>query len=225
MTHAVQTGSFTKKADKMEIVPLGEIPAGVRDLNITLTAQQDLDIQLHDMERSDLLNKSKPYPIVSWCNIKKDKTCTDNIGNVEFGPVTGDYLGVNYTYSGYAGTDLDTYGSEYIKIKGVTNRRLMMKILGYQPGECDVNYEYFHVPTTAALKAMGYSLGESATCVDYRLQNGNPWHDSVGDIFSCQWYASEDGNLCDKFGTDPSNANEGLTARNACCACGGGRSP
>lgn len=56
------------------------------------------------------------------------------------------------------------------------------------------------------------------------IDNGNcdnspqDWHDSDGEDFDCIWYALD--NNCASFGHD--FANNGLTANQACCVCGGG---
>merc|ERR1711865_1369440 len=58
-------------------------------------------------------------------------------------------------------------------------------------------------------------------CVDKTLQNGDPWHDIDGPRYSCAWYQNNGfGSRCNSYGN--SYANEGLTANQACCGCGGG---
>jgi len=44
------------------------------------------------------------------------------------------------------------------------------------------------------------------------------WHDSDGIDFNCTWYGQEDN--CEKYGDN--FANQGKTAKAACCVCGGG---
>jgi len=44
------------------------------------------------------------------------------------------------------------------------------------------------------------------------------WHDSDDSVFDCDWYAQ--GEFCEFFGDG--FANNGVTANQACCACGGG---
>merc|ERR1712125_31151 len=51
---------------------------------------------------------------------------------------------------------------------------------------------------------------------------GKPrWADSDG--FGCLWYAANAKNNCKEYGTY--HQNDGKTARQACCACGGGTGP
>ena len=45
------------------------------------------------------------------------------------------------------------------------------------------------------------------------------WHDSEGDQYICDWY--KDFNRCNLYGND--YAFMGKTAKQACCACGGGQ--
>jgi hypothetical protein len=45
------------------------------------------------------------------------------------------------------------------------------------------------------------------------------WYDSEGKEYDCVWYS--EGRRCEAFGDK--NANRGMTANKACCACGGGR--
>ena len=44
------------------------------------------------------------------------------------------------------------------------------------------------------------------------------WHDRAGEQYDCLWYSL--GDNCNIFGND--FANFGLTAKQACCLCGGG---
>lgn len=44
------------------------------------------------------------------------------------------------------------------------------------------------------------------------------WHDSDGPTYDCNFYA--EGRNCQRFDSDYENF--GYTAREACCACGGG---
>jgi hypothetical protein len=47
------------------------------------------------------------------------------------------------------------------------------------------------------------------------------WHDAGGAAYACSnYYAMDDGTRCDKYGGK--YENEGFTANQACCACGGG---
>ena len=56
----------------------------------------------------------------------------------------------------------------------------------------------------------------SPGCDDYP----EGWHDSGGESFDCNWYAKFKNN-CQSYGN--SFENDGKTANEACCTCGGGR--
>ena len=65
---------------------------------------------------------------------------------------------------------------------------------------------------------------ELATCQDYRpSDDGHPskvWYDKRGPNFDCWWYAN--GGAPQKDGCAAAGFNFGVTAGQACCACGGG---
>jgi hypothetical protein len=60
--------------------------------------------------------------------------------------------------------------------------------------------------------------GDRDVCTNNYMSNGKTWHDSGGEKYNCFYY--EDNDLCvsdgDKY------ANDGMSANDACCACGGG---
>merc|ERR1712137_418830 len=56
-------------------------------------------------------------------------------------------------------------------------------------------------------------------CVDKALDAGAEWYDSQPAGMHCSWYAV--GDRCAQFGH--THRNHGLTANEACCACGGGK--
>ena len=47
------------------------------------------------------------------------------------------------------------------------------------------------------------------------------WYATWGALYNCAWYASSSNSRCANYGN--SNANQGQTASQACCACGGGK--
>ena len=53
---------------------------------------------------------------------------------------------------------------------------------------------------------------------DQDPKNPNEWYDSVGSNYNCAWYAI--GRNCAVYGSGFDNYE--LTAKEACCACGGG---
>ncbi|GFH52409.1 hypothetical protein CTEN210_08885 [Chaetoceros tenuissimus] len=56
-----------------------------------------------------------------------------------------------------------------------------------------------------------------SACRDITVNDGQPWYDKDGPIFNCEWYVPSN---CKTFGD--SLENFGMTANEACCACGGG---
>jgi len=75
--------------------------------------------------------------------------------------------------------------------------------------------------TTDALTDTPTSAPIEAQCEDYTTSNGTEWQDSGG--YNCEWY-SETGDSykashCESYGD--SYENDGYTANEACCACGG----
>ncbi len=120
-------GSFEQAVLKGEVIDVpGDIPAGIKDLNITLDASVDVDIQLYDADTDE--------PLVGWkigALIDSSKTKSKP------------YNGVSIEYSGYNGDGtVFGKGKEYIKITGVTRNSLRMKIYGYQEGVATVYYSW-----------------------------------------------------------------------------------
>merc|ERR1712150_211071 len=63
----------------------------------------------------------------------------------------------------------------------------------------------------------GDNVGGTGICQD----DPPGWHDSDGDEYNCAFYAT--GTNCAEYGDG--FANNGVTANDACCACGGGTTP
>jgi len=61
--------------------------------------------------------------------------------------------------------------------------------------------------------------GKDPVCHDEKGMHGQNWHDDMGEEYDCEWYGDY-WNRCDEEG-GTTGAN-GLTANQACCACGGG---
>jgi len=118
-------GRFSKMVPQNGRAVIGTIPAGVESLEIDLTAQHDLDIELWD---DDVF-------VVGWqVNGEKSLIYRDS-------PVTGLYKGVKISWSGWDGVD-GQKGSEYIRISGTTQNAFLMKAFGYQEGEVSVEYRW-----------------------------------------------------------------------------------
>lgn len=130
--------SFSRALEKNQNVEVGVIPAGKINVTVTLTADEDLDVQLYDTTVTDRFPDGKA--IIGWCD--KPKTCNFGILNGHSLNSTV-YQGVKYTYSGYNGGGTSgTLGNEFIRIEGTTNRPLMMKAFSYAKGEANIEYSY-----------------------------------------------------------------------------------
>jgi len=117
------SGDFQQQILKNDVVTVGDIPPKVNNLYITLTSDEDVDIQLYD--------KDDGTAIIAW---------PDGLLN---GPKkqTLNYKGMQLEWSGYNG-DGTGLGHEYIKINGDTTCNLTMKAYGYKAGYAKVHYEW-----------------------------------------------------------------------------------
>jgi len=96
---------------------VGTIPTGIKGLKVELTSDQDVDIRLYG---------ENSYPLIHWPD------------GLLSGPseTTKEYLGAQYTYSGYNG------GHEYIEVDGTVGTDLTMKAFGFQAGLAIVKYSW-----------------------------------------------------------------------------------
>ena len=120
------SGSFEQQinhymGDYENAITVGEIPAGIKDLNITLTSDKDVDIRLYAGEDKIV---HWPYGLL---NGSKEKTAK--------------YHDINVSYSGYNGTDGEK-GHEFIELSGATPTKMTMKAFGYRAGFATVNYSW-----------------------------------------------------------------------------------
>jgi hypothetical protein len=115
-------GTFTQEIRKKQIVMVGRIPTGIKDLQVALSSDNDLDIQLYGEDGT---------AIVAWP------------GGLLAGATTQEleHHGVTIEWSGYNG-DGTNKGHEYIKITGRTNEVLTMKAYGYESGLAEVSYSW-----------------------------------------------------------------------------------
>lgn len=120
------SGSFEQQinyfnGDYENAITVGDIPAGIKDLKITLTSDKDVDIRLY----------SGSDKIVHWpSGLLKSSS-----------QKSADYKGATVTYSGYNGTEGER-GHEFIEIEGATPAIMTMKAFGYKAGFSTVNYSW-----------------------------------------------------------------------------------
>ena len=187
-------GSFTQPIAHQDIVAVGGIPAGKDSVRITLTSDEDVDIQLVD--------EATGHEIVAWPNGDlngADEECAA-------------WQGVEYCYSGYnGGQSATTKGHEWIEVRGRTNRPLLMKAFGYAAGDAQVDYAwgeggseaYAFNPEAASLVYMKTDLSwvhEPAQSVDGPLATQDYTTvdtyeyivelDAAGRIFGGEWVGS-----------------------------------
>nr|ABY56067.1 phospholipase A1 [uncultured bacterium pFosPlaG] len=117
------SGTFQQDITQNAVVEVGELPAGLTNVNIDLISDRDVDIQLFD--------KNNGTKIVQWPN---------GILNGA-GKVTTTYGSVTIEYSGYNGDGTGS-GHEYIRIMGKLDRPLIMKAFGYASGYATINYSW-----------------------------------------------------------------------------------
>lgn len=73
--------------------------------------------------------------------------------------------------------------------------------------------------TTSTDSTTDSDTTESSVCVDYTLENGDPWRDNPTDTqYNCLWYSAET-QYCTIYA---SFTYESMNAATACCGCGGG---
>jgi len=119
------SGRFSKLVPQNGRAVIGTIPSGVDGLQVDLTADHDLDIELWDDETF----------VVGWqVSGKKSLIYRDS-------PVTGLYRGVRISWSGWDGVG-GSKGNESIRISGTTQNVFLMKVFGYQTGNVSVEYSW-----------------------------------------------------------------------------------
>ena len=159
------SGSFRQGIAQDAVTVIGTIPAGTVDVDISLRAENDLDIQLY----------AGDVAIVQWPN-----------GTLSGpGEQSTTFGGAQITWSGYNG-DGTGLGNEFIRIKGEVPQDLVMKAFGYRAGIAQVDYAWG--------MASGQMCGGIAglQCPDGWMCKGMPEHpDAAGSCHLRNW-CSED---------------------------------
>ena len=134
------SGTFQQQIVKNGIVEIGQIPSGVTNVYINLTSSDDLDVQLIDKASGD--------KIIAWAASSSESGLLSGSSMAQT-----TYRGVAYEWSGYGGncssynwdlhnSDSCSFGNEYIKISGTSNRSLTMKAFGFESGYAKVDYSW-----------------------------------------------------------------------------------
>lgn len=133
-TTACVGDAITRDVTAGDMVIIGDIPVGKKNINITLSGDADLDIRVFDL--SDKAFFSEGLAIVGWCPGK----C--NYGQLRGAKQASITIGsATYTYSGYNGYNGKT-GNEFFRTSGVTDRPLRMAVYAFSAGRATVNYNY-----------------------------------------------------------------------------------
>ena len=117
------SGAFEQEIFSKKIVTVGKIPEDIDHLEVNLTSDADMDIQLY-AEDGTVLVGYDPTGLLSGAN----KSSID-------------YHGMHIEWSGYNGTN-GKKGHEYIKVTPKTTEKLTMKVYGFQSGYADVKYSW-----------------------------------------------------------------------------------
>ncbi len=111
--------------DYENAITVGRIPSGLKDVYISLSSDEDVDIRIYDEDGT---------PVVHWPN---------GVLSGAYGQ-SSMYKGDGIEYSGYNG-DGTGLGHEYIRIIGTTQNSYVMKAFGYKAGYATVNYSWGHL--------------------------------------------------------------------------------
>jgi len=116
------TGHFEQDIPNKDIALVGSIPKDIENLEVNLTSDKDIDIQLYGEDGT---------AIIQWPGGLLDGSKKQTI----------DYHNMHIEWSGYDG--LNGYkGHEYIKLTGKTTEKITMKVYGYQAGSASVDYSW-----------------------------------------------------------------------------------
>ncbi len=151
-------GDFGQPIQNKAVVTVGTIAKDKKDIRIELSSKNDVDIRLKDKETGEY--------IIAWTG---DPSTEGQLNGPQQECWT-DPTQVEFCYSGYNGTD-STLGKEWIEIRGVTNRELVMEAFGYAAGTADIRYKWL-----APNNCVDKGEGEFVQAIDLRANT------LVGDI-------------------------------------------
>lgn len=138
------TGSFSQSLSSGTETSVASVPAGVKDLSITLDGGgADLDIRLYDADSNvELIVYSYYGCAVGHTPTEGNASSGDcsSLGN-HGGAVSLSYESMTISYSGWYGTDGDR-GHETLIISGHTTRNLAIKVYAFSAGTATLSYTY-----------------------------------------------------------------------------------
>lgn len=115
------TGEFTQPVVRHDVMSVGNIAKGKKNIRIQLKADNDLDIQLYD----------GPVALIKWPDGKLSGSNKQTLS----------YKGMTLEWSGWAGVS-GQYGNEYITISGDVPAELTMRVYGYKAGDAELRYSW-----------------------------------------------------------------------------------
>ncbi|CAA6800912.1 MAG: Unknown protein [uncultured Sulfurovum sp.] len=115
-------GHFEQEISHEAISLVGTIPPYIDNLEINLTSETDIDIQLYGEDGTAIVKW--PAGLLNGARVQEIH-----------------YHGMHIEWSGYNGLGGEQ-GHEYIRIYGLTTETLTMKVYGYQAGFADVDYSW-----------------------------------------------------------------------------------
>ena len=134
------SGEFTTSLDKGETLEVGNVPEGLWNVQVLLTATTDVDVQLYDAERTE--KWADGQAIVAWV----EDPATENggvLGSSE-GEESSTYQGMSVTYSGYGGV-AGQPGKEFIRVTGEATTRLSLSAFAFEAGDAVVSLSLIHI--------------------------------------------------------------------------------
>lgn len=133
------TGSFQRTLTEGDWIKIGDIPEGQVDLQVNLTALEDLDITLYDVTETDPYEEG--LAIVGWCKLPCNKGILSGSkqGSTE-------YKGMTVTYSGFNGVN-GQRGNEFIRITGRSSVDTVLGVFAYKSGTATVDYSWVESDT------------------------------------------------------------------------------
>lgn len=117
------SGTFIQDIQQETTSLVGTIPPNMKDLEIKLSSEKDIDIQLYGRDGTAIVSW-KPAGLLNGPNKQSIV-----------------YHGMKIEWSGYNGVN-NKKGHEYIKISGKTSEMLVMKVYGYETGKANVHYSW-----------------------------------------------------------------------------------
>lgn len=123
------SGQFDQALELNNVVDVGTIPAGKKNVEVNLESDADVDIEIYHGDKA----------IVAWKCSGKPSFSTPCLSSGSASTV--DYEGMTLSYSGFNGVNGQA-GHEFIKIEGTLTQPLTVKAFAYAAGTAKVTYSW-----------------------------------------------------------------------------------